>query len=148
MPYSGWKETAVLEMVRVGEPPQRPSKIDDTVWEFLRKCWSKDPSKRPSTSNLRCPLAILSSSQVRACSWGIIGDRATGEGDVDVQEHQSFVRQIETTAKLKYGNKEHTALPTKLFDTSGGHTWFGPSPFLLSLPSLSLTREQSGELVV
>ena len=100
MPYSGWKETAVLEMVRVGEPPQRPSRIDDTVWEFLRKCWSKDPSKRQSTSNLRCPLAILSSSQVRACSWGTIGDRTTGEGDVDVQEHQSFVRKIETTVVL------------------------------------------------
>ena len=60
----------------------------------------------------------------------------------DKSKQQSF------SAKLKYGNKEHTALPTKLFDTSGGHTWFGPPPFLLSLPSLNLTQEQSGELVV
>jgi len=50
--------------------------------------------------------------------------------------------------KLKYGNKEYTTSPTKSFDTSGGHTWFGLRPFLPSLPSLSFTQERPGELGV
>ena len=49
------------------------------------------------------------------------------------------LKQQTFSVKLKYGNKEHTTSLTKLFDTSGGHTWSGSCPFLLSLSSLSLT---------
>jgi len=57
-------------------------------------------------------------------------------------------KQQPVYVKLKYGNKEHMTSPTKLFDSSNGHTWFVLCPFLLPLPSLSLTQERSGDLVI
>jgi len=38
-----------MSKVLAGEFPQRPSDgIPGPIWEFLEKCWSMDPTKRPS----------------------------------------------------------------------------------------------------
>ena len=152
MPYSGWKSIAVLQKVRVGELPQRPSGIDDTVWEFLLRCWSRDPAKRPSISQVCdafsrfCLLPKFTPAPEGQSATELPGRVKLMFESIKVSFDKS--KQQSFFVKLKYGNKEYTTSPTKLLDTSGGHTWFGPCPFLFTLPSLSLAQERSGKLVV
>jgi hypothetical protein len=53
IPYSRYKGIIVLEKIQAGETLQRPSdKITGPLWEFLEKCWSRDPNKRPSIAQV------------------------------------------------------------------------------------------------
>jgi len=144
VPYFGWNDPDVLEKIRVGELPRRPSGINGTVWEFLQKCWSRDPTKRPSivqVCDAFSEFCLLPKFTLSPDAWSateLPGRVKLMFKSIKVPSEKS---KQPFFVKLQYGSKvqEHTTPPTKLFDTSSGHTWFGPCPFLLSLPSLSLT---------
>ena len=142
----------MLEGIRVGEPLQRPPEIGDDVWEFLQKCRSNDPSKRPSTAKVY--LAFSRSGVLPNFTPTLKGQSATGLPRNVKLQVQSIKfssdksKQQQVSVKLKYGNKEHTTSLMKFSDTSAEHTWFALCLFLLSLPSLSSTQERSGNLVV
>ena len=152
VPYSGWKDTDVLEKVRVGELPRKPSGIDNAVWDFLEKCWSRDPKKRPEIAPICdafsrfCLLPKFTPSPEGQSTTELPGSVKLMFNSIKVSFDKS--KQQPFYVKLKYGNKEHKTSPTKLFDTSGGHTWFGFRPFLPSLQSLSFTQERPRELGV
>jgi len=129
-PYSGWNDTAVLEKLRVGEFPQEPSGIDDMVWEFLQRCWSRDPAKRPSTSQVCDAFSKFSLlPKFIPTPEGKPATELPGRVKLlfkSIKVPSDRSRQQPFSVKLKYGNKEYTTSPTKLLDTSGGHTWNGP----------------------
>jgi len=61
MPYFECIDTVMLLKVQDGEIPQRPPDgIADPVWEFLERCWSKNPMERPSTAQVYESLSKLS----------------------------------------------------------------------------------------
>ena len=157
-PYSGHNNTAVLEKIRVGELPHRPPEIDDDVWEFLQKCWSRDPVKRPSTVEVYDAFSRFFPAPERRSMTELPGKAKSGQpstempgkvklgqpstelpGKVKLQVQSIKVlldksKQQQFSVKLKYGNKDHTTSPMKLSDTSGEHKWFALCLFLRSLP--------------
>ena len=151
VPYPKCNNTAILEKMRVGELPQKPPGIDNTVWEFLQKCWSRDPTKRPSTAQVYdafskfCLLPKFTPD-------GQSATELPGRVKLQVQSIKVLFdkskQQQHFSVKLKYGNKDHMTSPTKSLNNSGEHIWFALRQFLLSLPSLNLTQERSGKLAV
>ena len=142
----------ILEKILAGELPQRTPGIDDTVWEFLQKCWSRDPAKRPSTAE-----AYDAFSQFRLLPK--FTPTPEGLSVTELPERVKLqVRSIKVSfdkskqqqffVKLTYGNKDYTTSPTKAMDALRKHMWFVIRPFLLSLPSPSLTQECSRKLVI
>jgi len=60
MPYSGCNDMVAMSKALAGGFPQRHSDmIPGTIWAFLEKCWSRNPSKRPSTSQVYSALLQL-----------------------------------------------------------------------------------------
>ena len=149
MPYSGSNDTAALHKIQAGETPQQPSdEIYDAVWEFLEKCWNRNPSKRP-------PIAQISDafSEFRSLPQ-VMPTPATEELPGKLKLHVQSVKipldkskQHEFSVRFKYGNKGHTTALAKPMGGSDEHTWFGLRSLLPSPPSLSFTQEQSGNLV-
>jgi len=140
-PYSKYDSTAILEKIRLGELPQKPPGIDDTVWDFLRKCWSRDPTKRPSTAQV-CEAFSELRSLPKFTSDGQSTTDLPGKVKLKVQSIKvSFEKskQHQFSVKLKYGNKDHTTSPTKPLDSSGEHTWFALCLFLLPAITKLLT---------
>ena len=152
MPYSKFNDSAMLEKIRVGELPQKPFGIDGAVWEFLQKCWRRDPANRPSTTQICdafskfCLLPRFTPILEGQLVTELPGRVKLMFKSIKVSFNRSKQRPF--YVKLKYGNKEYTSSPTKISDTSGEYTWFAPCPFLLPAPSLSAAQENSGELVV
>jgi len=146
VPYSGWNESAVQTKVLVGELPQRPSGIDDTVWEFLRRCWSKDPTKRPSIAQVCdafsrfCLLPKFTPNPKGQLATELPGRVKLLFKSIKVSSDKP--KQQPFSVKLKYGNKEHTTSPTKRLDTSGGHTWSNPESW-----SFETDRQHHGQNV-
>jgi hypothetical protein len=151
-PYFKCNNTAILEKMRVGELPQKPHGIDDTVWEFLRKCWSRAPAERP-------PIAQVCNDLSKFCFLPKFTPTPEGQsttelpGKVKLQVQSIKVsldkgKQQHFFVKLKYGNKGHTTSTTKSVDASGEHTWFALRPFLSPLPLLNFIQERSRKLVV
>ena len=143
VPYPKCNKPGILEKIRVGELPQKPLGIDDTVWEFLQKCWSRDPTKRPSTAQV----CDKFSQFCFLPKFTLDGQSATElPGKVKLQVKSIKVsfdksKQQQFYVKLKYRNRDHTTSLTKPLDTSGEHTWFALCSFLLLLP-LSFTQER------
>ena len=53
MRHSGSDDAAALRDIRAGKNPKRPSEgIPDLVWQILQKCWTMDPRKRPSATQV------------------------------------------------------------------------------------------------
>ena len=110
----------MLLKVQDGEIPERPPDgIADPVWEFLERCWSRDPAKRPSTaqvyeslSNLR-PLPAKLSLRVHGIKTSL-----------KKSKQQRFA------VRFKYGNKSYTTSATMKVVAGDEYTWFGFRPFL------------------
>ena len=131
--------------MQIGELPQRPSGVDDVVWEFLQKCWSRDPTKRPPTAQVCDAFSQFCSLPRFALGKSALpGDLMLQVQSIKISLDKS--KQPRFFVKLKYGNKGHTTPLAKPVDGSGEHTWFVPRPFLLSLPPLNLTQERSGKM--
>jgi len=143
IPYSGCSDTHALERIQAGEKPQRPSDgIADPVWKFLEKCWSMDPTKRPSTAEV-CDafLGFHSFPQVTH----IPGARSPIEelpGKLKLQVQAIKIslnkpKQQQFSVRFKYGNRDHTT--TRTAPASGDeHSWFAFPPFPPPLSSLRL----------
>jgi len=148
MPYFKHNDTVALSKIQAGEIPQQPSEgIDMTVWEFLERCWSRDPTKRPSSDQLHDSLSQFRSlPQVVPGPEGRLG-REVLPGKLRLQVQSIKVplnksKQQQLCVRFKYGNKNHTTAPTtKAVEGSNEHTWFAFGQFLPSLPSLSLAQE-------
>lgn len=131
-----------LEKIRVGELPQKPSGIDDTIWEFLRKCWSGDPAKRPPAAQV-CD-AFLQFGFLPKFTPALKGESVTelpGKLKLQVQSIKIPLdksKQPQFAVKLKYGNRDHTTSLAKPMGGSGEHIWFALGLFLPFLPSLNL----------
>jgi len=154
MPYSKWNEVIALSKIQVGEMPHQSSdEIADPVWEFLERCWSRDPTKRPSTVqvgdafsqfHLRPPQVIPTTE------GGPVTGELPGKLKLQVQSIRISLdnsKQLKFHVKFKYGNKQHTTPSTTRVMDGDEYTWFAISPPLPSLPSLSLTQERSWRLV-
>lgn len=138
----------MLRKIQAGENPQRPyDGIAHPVWEFIERCWSRDPANRPLAGKLcknfsefsslpqdthapdgRAPIEALPGKlklQARSVKLSLKGQ----------EQRQFFV-------KFKYGNKDHTTSLTKAV-AGDEHTWFVFSPFPLLLPSLNFNQGQS-----
>ena len=130
--------------IQAYELPQKPFGIDETVWEFLRECWNRDPEKRPSTAQV-CD-AFLRFSLLPKFTPAPKGQRATDlPGKLRVQVKSIKIsldgsKQQQFSVKFKYGNKDYTTSPAKCADGSSEHTWFALRPFLLS----AITKRHTG----
>ena len=133
MPYFGYSDTLALLKIQAGEMPQRPyGMIADPVWEYLEKCWSRDPKQRP-------PIADVCSAFSRFRSLPQVVHTLEGRSPIEelpgklklqVQSIKISLdkpKQQHFSIRFKYGNKDHTTLPTKVV-TSDEHTWFVSRP--------------------
>jgi len=154
MPYSKYNDNVTLAKIQAGEIPQRPSDgIDDGVWVFLEKCWSRDPGNRPSTA--RACDAFLQFRNLPQATHTTEGRTGLAElpGKLRLQAQSIKIslnksRQYQLCVKFKYGNKNHMTSPTtKAVDGSDEHTWFAFTPVLPLFPLFSLTQERSRKLV-
>jgi len=143
MPYFKWNDTITLQKIQAGEMPQQPSVNDDEIWEFLRRCWSRDPKKRPSTTQV-----FNVFSQFRSLLQAIDGCEGPGIEEVRgrlglrVRRLKLRVRSIKILldkskpqylfVKFKYGTKDHTTSPTtKAGGGPGEYTWLRFAHFYL-----------------
>jgi len=130
MPYSKHNDTVTLAKIQAGEVPQRPSDgIDDSVWDFLERCWSRDLVSRPSTARV-CDIFLQFRflPQVTPINGGRSGkEELPGKLRLQIQSIKISLnksKQYQLFVKLKYGNKNHTTSPTpKTADGSDEHTW-------------------------
>lgn len=151
MPYFKWNDTITLQKIQAGETPQQPSADDEEIWEFLKKCWSRDPKKRPSTAQVSNTF-----SQLRSLPQAIAGcegpgvEELPGRLKLQVQSIKITLNKSKSQhffVKFKYGNKDHTTSPTtKAGSGPDEYTWSAFRTFILSPLSLSLTQEQSRKL--
>jgi len=112
----------VLLKKREGEIPQRPPDADgiaDPVWEFLERCWSRDPAKRPPTAQV-----YESLSKLRPLP-GNLSLRVQG-----IKTSLKKSKQQRFSVRFKYGNKYHTTTPTSKVVAGDEYTWFGFNPLL------------------
>eukprot|EP01118_Nematostelium_gracile_P016855 TRINITY_DN7069_c0_g1_i4.p2 TRINITY_DN7069_c0_g1~~TRINITY_DN7069_c0_g1_i4.p2 ORF type:complete len:578 (+),score=74.00 TRINITY_DN7069_c0_g1_i4:2744-4477(+) len=58
-PYHNYSFDIVLNALRNGERLPKPDLCPDIVWDMMKKCWNKDPSERPSFSDI---LTLLESA--------------------------------------------------------------------------------------
>jgi len=152
-PYSEYNDIEALEKIEDGELPQKPSGINETVWEFLQKCWSGDPEKRPSAAQV-CVAFSQFSLLPKFTPAPTEGQRATGlpgKLKVQVKSIKFFLdrsKQQQFSVKFKYGNKDYTTPPTKCVDGSNEYTWFALHSFILTPPPLNVAQEQSRKLAI
>ena len=129
-PYSGYSETVILLKIQAGEKPQRPSEgIPDPVWEFLNKCWSSDPMKRPSAdqvhenfSKLRSPLEVPHVPKGRLVMEELPGRLKLQAQSIKISLNKPKEQRF--SVRFTYGNKGHTTSPTTKVAAGGEHTWF------------------------
>ena len=125
-----------MEKIRVGEPPQKPSGVDDDVWEFLRKCWNSDPKERPSIAEVRGAFSqFCSLPKFTFDPDDLLATELPGKVNLQIQSIRvgfEKSRQKQFCVKLKYGNKDHTTPVAKFVEATGEHGWFAFRPFLLS----------------
>ena len=141
MPYSKYSDAVTLSKIQAGEIPQRPSEgIDDSVWEFLESCWSRDPTKRPPSDRV-CDsiLQFRSLPQATLATDGRLGmEELPGKLRLRVQSIKISLkksRQLQLCVKFKYGNKSYTTAPTaKAEGTSDEHIWFVYGLLLFAFP--------------
>ncbi|XP_078595073.1 uncharacterized protein LOC144872620 [Branchiostoma floridae x Branchiostoma japonicum] len=53
VPYMGWDNTQVLQRVLQGYRMPRESSWPEHLYQLMRRCWDKEPGKRPSFGTLR-----------------------------------------------------------------------------------------------
>ena len=138
-----------LRKIQAEELPQKLLGIDETVWKFLRKCWSRDPKGRPSTAQV-CD-AFSPPQKIVPVPKGRRATDLPKELWVQVKSIKISLdgsQQQQFSVKFKYGEKDYTTSPVKCVDGSSEHTWFVLCPFLLALLSLNVTQEQSRKLVI
>jgi len=143
MPYSGCSEHIVLQKIKAGERPQRPSDgIADPVWEFLEKCWGGDPTKRPQTAKVRDAFSgfrTLPQATHPSDGRSLIED-LPGKLKLQVQGIRISLnkpKQQQFSVKFKYGDRDHTTAPTTAA-SGDDYSWSAFHPLLPSLPSLRL----------
>ena len=152
MPYYGCSDTHTLLKIQAGEKPQRPSDwVANPVWEFLGKCWSRDPTNRPPTADI---LDAFS----RACSLPRAMPAARGPSAIEelpgklklqvqgVRISLNKSKQQRFYIRFRYGDKDHTTSPTNAV-TGDEHIWFVFRQPLPPSTSLSLNQGRSGNLV-
>lgn len=152
-PYSGCSDAVTLLKIQAGEIPQRPSDgIPGMVWEFLEKCWSGNPAKRPSTtqvyetfSKLRSPLQALHIPEGRLAMEELPGRLKLQAQGIKISLNKPKKRRF--SVRFKYGNKDHTTSPTRSVVAGGEHTWFVFRSSPLLLPPLTLGQERPRNLV-
>ena len=144
IPYSGCDDAVALSKIRAGKQPQRPSEgIPDAVWQFLERCWSMDPRKRPSATQVYN--ALSKSRSVRP-----VTEELPERLKLEVQSIKiSFpgAKKRRFSVKFKYGNKYHITSPTTRTAAGDEHTWFAVHPSSPSPLSLNIGQEPSGNLV-
>jgi len=128
MPYSGYNELIVLQKIKAGERPQRPSDgIADPVWEFLEKCWSGDPTKRPPTAEVRDAFSKFRTfPEATLPNLRSPIEELPGTLKLQVQAIRISLnkpRKQQFSVEFKYGNKDHTTSFTEAV-AGDQHTWF------------------------
>ena len=135
MPHSGCDDAIALSNIRAGKIPERPSEgIPDPIWQFLEKCWSMDPRKRPSATEFYDALSRFCSFRPGILKFEVQKIKFPPTG----MEMQQF------SVKFEYGNEGYTTrLTTRTTRTTTGSesTWFVPC---LSLPSQLLLSPGQG----
>jgi len=110
----------MLLKIQEGEIPRRPPDwIADLVWEFLERCWSRDPAKRPSTAQV-----YESLSKLRPLP-GKLSLRVQG-----IKTSLKKSKQQRLSVRFTYGSKFHTTSATAKVVGGDEYTWFGFHPFL------------------
>lgn len=52
MPYSGLGGMEIIEFLKAGQILAKPDGCPDEIYDIMKSCWSLDPTKRPSFSEL------------------------------------------------------------------------------------------------
>ncbi|GMR39698.1 hypothetical protein PMAYCL1PPCAC_09893, partial [Pristionchus mayeri] len=58
-PYADWPATELFDRLKGGERMVKPDNCSDQLYDIMLKCWSDNPSDRPSFTVLRKDLAEL-----------------------------------------------------------------------------------------
>ena len=144
VPYSECDDVVTLSNIRAGKIPQRPSKgIPDPLWQLLEKCWSMNPLKRPSATQV---YNALSESR----SVHPVIEELPERLELRVQSIKiSFIgaKKQRFFVRFKYGNERHTTSLTTGAAPGDEHAWFALCPSPSSLLSLNLRQGLSGNLV-
>ena len=137
MPYFRWNDTAALEKIRIGETPQKPSGIDNDVWDLLQKCWNSDPTERPSITEVRDAFShFCSLPKFTFDPDDLLATELPGKVNLQILSIRvgfEKSRQQQFCVKLKYGNKEHMTPAAKFTDALGEHGWSPSHSFPLSV---------------
>ena len=102
LPYSKHGGMLTLSKIHAGGIPQRPFRgIDDSVWGFLEKCWSRDPAKRPSAtevfnalSQFYCPLPAKRLSHTDNRRTVPIPDAYPGKADFEARMEIDEISEV------------------------------------------------------
>ena len=136
-PYSECKDISeALGMIENGRLPLRPSNgISGPTWSFLERCWSRDPTERPSIDKA---CKTLSQPELRDLN---LGKMLTGRFELQVQSIEfslSGSEQQQFSVKLSYGGNDNSTSLTPSMGASGEHEWSAFHPF----PPSSLLKLQ------
>jgi len=127
MPYSECDDLGASLNIRAGKMPERPFRgITDPVWQLLEECWSKDPWKRPPTTQLYDILSKFRS---------IPGKLKLLVRSIEIPSTVLSPQQL--SVKFKYGNKDYTTPPAMRTAAGDEYTWFVFS----SIPTLVTVSE-------
>lgn len=116
--------------IQAGEKPQRPSDgILDPVWDFLEKCWSSKPAKRPLVAQIHGTFSKpRSASQILRIPEGRLAmEELPGKLKLQAQSIRislSKRKKQRFSVRFKYGNEGHTTSPTAKVSAGDEHTWF------------------------
>lgn len=104
------------------------------VWEYLEKCWSRDPQQRPPIADVYSTFSGFRSlpQVVHTPDGRSPMEELPGRLKLQVQSIKLSLdkpKQQQFSVRFKYGNKDHTTSPTKAV-TSDEHIWFVFRPVL------------------
>jgi len=144
-PYFKWNDTRTLEKIRIGELPQKPSGIDEAVWEFLQNAGAGTLPKRHQPPIVHSAFFANSVPFPKfTLTLKSSGYRVTWKAEVADSERQSWVRksrQHRFCVKLKSEQGTTRTRWLKFSESFGLNTAmvcvFRPFPFLrhrLSFP--------------
>ena len=135
VPYSWCDDATALSDIRAGKTPQRlPDGIGDPVRQFLEKCWSRNPRKRPPAAEVYRAFSDFRSirSKVEELPGKLRLQVLSLKIAIIMSKRQQFF------VKFRYGKMDHTTSLTTRVPAGDEYTWFPPRPPPPSLLPLTL----------
>ncbi|KAF9648576.1 kinase-like protein [Thelephora ganbajun] len=137
VPYSECNDAALEFKLTVGEAPRRPSSgITDPIWEFLKKCWSRNPTKRPPIIEVHDAFSLFRNPRRARVPLRKKLTKVVLPGKLKLQVHSVKIslnnpKQQQFSVKFKYGKKDFTTSLARPMSGLDEHTWNDPEGWFI-----------------